>query len=146
LPGTDPTHWLHRLSAAEWLAAAGTELAHCEEALTRRAARPGVTHARRAAGMACNALLVIEPRPHWGRSYMEHVVALVDDATAPEAIRAAARLLRDTPPAPPALVQLGKPDLGALEAAQAIVAWATAAVEATIAPSDHPGPKSAGPS
>jgi HEPN domain-containing protein len=124
VPGPDPTHWLHRLTAAEWLAAADTELGQCAEALGRRAFRPGVTHARRAAGMALNALLVAEEHPSWGRSYMEHVMALADDATVPEPVREAARLLRDTPPAPPALVTLGKPDLRALEAAQGIISWA----------------------
>ena len=49
-PAAIPAHWLHRLDAAEWLAAAETELAHAEEKLSRRAAPPGVTHARRAAG------------------------------------------------------------------------------------------------
>ncbi len=124
MPGPDPSHWLHRLSAAEWIAAADTELGHAGEALGRRAVRPGVTHARRAAGMACNALLVADDHARWGRSYMEHVVALADEPAAPEEIRAAARLLRDTPPAPPALVSLGKPDTRALEAARAIVDWA----------------------
>jgi hypothetical protein len=132
LPGTDPSHWLHRLSAEEWLAAAGTELGHADEALRRRAVRPGVTHARRGAGMALNAILVGEDRTQWGRSYMEHVVALVDDDVAPDEVRAAARLLRDTPPAPPELVPLGKPDLRALEAARCVVDWAAARVAARV--------------
>jgi hypothetical protein len=135
LPGTDPGHWLHRLSAAEWLQAADTELAHCAEALGRRAFRPGVTHARRAAGMALNALLVAAAHDRWGRSYMDHVVALVDDPGAPEDIRAAARLLRDTPPQPPALIPLGKPDLRPLEAARTIADWARARSSAGPAPS-----------
>jgi hypothetical protein len=121
VPGSDPTHWLHRLDAAEWLAAAETELQHCAEALGRRAFRPGVTHARRAAGMACNAVLIGEDHPTWGRSYMEHVVALAGEEGV---VAESARLLRDTPPAPPELVPLGKPDLRALEAARAIVGWA----------------------
>ena len=75
MPGSDPGHWLHRLDAAEWLAAAATELSHAEEKLTQRAVRPGVTHARRAAGMAWNAVLVKAPDERYGRSYMEHVVA-----------------------------------------------------------------------
>ena len=58
MPGPDPAHWLHRLTADEWLAAAATELELCAETLERRAFRPGVTHARRAAGMAWNAVLV----------------------------------------------------------------------------------------
>ena len=77
MPGPDPAHWLHRLTAAEWLAAAENELALAEAALARRAFRPGVTHARRAAGMAWNAVLVAMPDDdRYGRSYMDHVHAL----------------------------------------------------------------------
>jgi hypothetical protein len=54
----DPGHWLYRLTVEEWLAAAEHELRLCEEALGRRAFRPGVTLARRAVGMAWNAVLV----------------------------------------------------------------------------------------
>ena len=125
MPGADPSHWLHRLDAGEWLAAAATELAH-------RSIRPGLTHARRAAGMAWNAVLVTAPDERYGRSYMEHVVALAqtpdDDASIPEAVRAAARLLRDTPAAPPQLITIGKPDLTALEAAKTIVDFARSRV------------------
>ena len=134
MPGSDPTHWLHRLDAAEWLAAAATELDHTEAALARRATRVGVTHARRAAGMAWNAVLVVAPASgptstdSYGRSYMEHVVALAqaDDAGdgIPDDVRAAARLLRDTPPRPPELVTIGKPDMAPLEAARAIADYA----------------------
>jgi len=121
MPGPDPAHWLNRLTAEEWLAAAATEIAHAEAALQRRAFRPGVTHARRAAGMAWNAVLTAHPDERSGRSYMEHVVALAADATAPDEIRAAAQRLRDTPPAPPELVTLGKPDLGPAHDARAIL-------------------------
>ncbi|HEY2728919.1 MAG TPA: hypothetical protein VGK52_03200 [Polyangia bacterium] len=132
MPGPDPSHWLHRLTPAEWLAAAETELERGAEALARRAMRPGVTHARRAAGMAWNAVLAAAPDAptgdalvaRFGRSYMEHVAALASATDTPAEVRAAAALLRDTPPAPPALITLGKPDLRALEAARAIVAHA----------------------
>jgi hypothetical protein len=150
MPGVDPAHWLLRLTAAEWLAAADTELEHAEQALRRRAARPGVTHARRAAGMAWNAVLVVlaaapsggtsaedraaalaaPPIARFGRSYMEHVVALAGAADLPALLRAAAAALRDTPPLPPALITLGKPDLRALDAARAIVSDARARVTA----------------
>ncbi|HEY7372509.1 MAG TPA: hypothetical protein VIF57_10150 [Polyangia bacterium] len=137
MPGSDPGHWLHRFDAAEWLAAAATELAHAEEKLSSRAVRPGVTHARRAAGMAWNAVLVIAPDERYGRSYMEHVVALAQapdgDASIPAGVRAAARLLRDTPPVPPQLLTIGKPDLAALEAARTIVDFARARVGASAA-------------
>ena len=121
MPGPDPSHWLHRLTAEEWLAAAATELTHAEAALARRAARPGVTHARRAAGMAWNAVLTVHPDERSGRSYMEHVAALAGDPAAPDEIRAAAQRLRDTPAAPPTLVTLGKPDLGPAQAARTIL-------------------------
>src|SRR5262245_26354730 len=128
MAGRHPGHWLHRLDAGEWLAAAATELAHAEEKLSRRAVRPGITHARRAAGMAWNAVLVTAPDERYGRSYMEHVVALAqtpdDDPSIPAAVRAAARLLRDTPPVAPQLIAIGKPDMAALEAARAIVEFA----------------------
>ena len=128
MPGTDPGHWLHRFDAAEWLAAAETELAHAQEKLAARSVRPGVTHARRAAGMAWNAVLVTAPDERYGRSYMDHVVALAqspdDDAAIPAAVRDAARLLRDTPPVPPQLITIGKPDLSALEAAKTILEFA----------------------
>jgi len=136
VPGPDPSHWLHRLTPIEWLAAADTELERAAEELARRAARAGITHARRAAGMAWNAVLAAAPDApaqggllaRFGRSYMEHVAALASATDAPDDVRAAAALLRDTPPAPPTLVTLGKPDLRALAAARTIVAHARAAV------------------
>ncbi|HEV3031717.1 MAG TPA: hypothetical protein VG319_08725 [Polyangia bacterium] len=136
MPGPDPSHWLHRLTPPEWLAAADTELERAAEALARRAVRPGVTHARRAAGMAWNAVLAAAPDEptedalvaRFGRSYMEHVTALASSTDAPAEVCGAAALLRDTPPAPPALITLGKPDVTALEAARAIIAHARAAL------------------
>ena len=130
MPGSDPKHWLHRFDAAEWLAAAATELDHAQAALARRATRVGVTHARRAAGMAWNAVLVAAPPSddRYGRSYMEHVVALAqapDAGDIPDDVRGAARLLRDTPPRRPELVTIGKPDMSPLDAARAIVDYAS---------------------
>jgi hypothetical protein len=125
-PPIQPDHWLYRLSVEHWLAAAATELGHCEQALGRRAVRPGVTHARRAAGMAWNAVLVIAFDERYGRSYMEHVAALAQDDSVPAAVKAAAARLRDTPSSPPALIQLGKPDLSVLHAARSIIDYARA--------------------
>ncbi len=135
MPGTDPGHWLHRLDPGEWLAAATTELAHAQEKLSQRALRPGVTHARRAAGMAWNAVLVNAPDERYGRTYMDHVVALAQtadgDAPIPAAVRAAARLLRETPAASPPLITIGRPDMSVLEAATAIVDFARTRVGAS---------------
>ena len=132
MAGPDPGHWLHRLDAAGWLDAAATELARAHEKLSQRSVRPGVTHARRAAGMAWNAVLVIAPDERYGRSYMEHVVALAvtadEDASVPADVRAAARLLRDTPTLPSGLITIGKPDMSAHDAAQTIVAFARARI------------------
>jgi hypothetical protein len=125
MPGPDPTHWLHRLTADEWLSAATNELALCEAALARRATRPGVTHARRAAGMALNGLLAHgRDNADWGRSYMEHVAALENDGSVTGTVREAATVLRTTNPAPPELLRIGRPDMNTLEHARVIVAWA----------------------
>ena len=125
MPGPDPTHWLHRLTADEWLAAAATELSHAETAVARRATRAALAHARRAAGMAWNGVLVGHPDERAGRSYMEHVVALCDDPAAPDAVQTAARALRDASMARPTLVTLAPPgagpDLTMVRAAHAIL-------------------------
>jgi hypothetical protein len=134
MPGRDPSHWLHRLLPAEWLAAAQTEIEHAAAALGRRAVRPAVTHARRAAGMAWNAVLALAPDERFGRSYMEHVAALCQYEAAPDEVRAAAQALRDTAPVAPALVTLGKPDLRALDAARTVIAFARARVAALEVP------------
>jgi hypothetical protein len=80
--------------------------------------------------MALNAILRAssdEARlARWGRSYMDHVVALASDDRAPQEVQAAADLLRATPPQPPALVQLGPPDRGFIDAARRIASWARA--------------------
>jgi HEPN domain-containing protein len=128
MPMRDDQHWLYRLSAQEWLVAAANEIAQGEVALGRRALRVAVTHARRAAGMALNAILCVTPESDWpsgwGRSYMEHVVALASDQNAPSEVREAAAVLRDTPPQAPALVQLGPPDRRSIDAAGRILDWA----------------------
>jgi hypothetical protein len=80
--------------------------------------------------MALNAVLTLEPHDRWGRSYMDHLVALADEPLAPDDVRAAARDLRNTPPAPPTLVPLGKTDRHVLASSQRIVAWARARVGA----------------
>jgi hypothetical protein len=53
-------------------------------------------------------------------------VALARDEEVGAEVRAAAEVLRDTPPAPPELGTLGQPDLRALEAARTVVAHARA--------------------
>lgn len=125
-------HWLWRLDAAGWLRAAGTELAAARANLGSR--RVAVTHARRAAGMALNAVLVaLAAREshrdgdelRWGRSYLDHLRALAeaDEAAAAPlsaATRAAAARLLAIPVVPaPTLVQLGRGPHSAAEQALA---------------------------
>lgn len=125
LPPIDPRHWLYRLDVDEWLRAAEHELSLCWQALQRRALRTGVTHARRAAGMAWNAILVTEPDARYGRSYMEHLHALAREPAFPEAVRAAAAHLQSTASgAAPDLIQIGKPDMSAYDAAATVITFA----------------------
>lgn len=94
MPEKDPAHWLYRLTPGEWLSAANNELAAARSAFLQKQQRPAVAHARRAAGMAWNALLVVMPDDKYGRSYMDHLQALSRDDTAAESLRhAAARLV-----------------------------------------------------
>lgn len=82
---TDDAHWLWRLSANEWLDAAQRELEQADAQLGSR--RTAVTHARRAAGMALNGVLVALATRGWarercqtvlGRSYIDHLRTLAD--------------------------------------------------------------------
>lgn len=123
-PPIDPRHWLYRLGADEWLRAAEHELSLCWEALQRRALRTGVTHARRAAGMAWNAILVTDFDARYGRSYMEHLYVLAREPAIPDTVRAAAGHLQATAPAAAGLVQIGRPDTSAYDAAATVVTFA----------------------
>jgi hypothetical protein len=140
---TDAEHWLFRLDAGAWLRAARHELDGCAANIASR--RAAVTHARRAAGMAINAVLVGLPdgETRWGRSYLEHLQALarVDAAgLAPldaEVQAAAGRLLATAPVAPPTgLVALGR---GPHAAADEALAAAIVVVEACAAAVAEPG-------
>jgi hypothetical protein len=135
-------HWLWRLDAAAWLDAARVELERGREKLDHR--RALVAHARRAAGMACNAVLVAWARAEpsggeieraWGRSYVEHLHAIADGRLGPlgaDAQELATRVLA-VPAVAPALVALAgtrAPDLVALlDHAAAFVELCRASVE-----------------
>ena len=112
-------HWLWRLDAPSWLAAARAELELGRAHASSR--RTAVTHARRAAGMALNAALVEmasrgwtrEQCEHaWGRSYIDHLRALAVEGThEPFDLQQArrCRALLDIPVMPPAgLVKLAR--------------------------------------
>jgi hypothetical protein len=123
----DPHAWLTRLSAEDWMRAGVAELDHAYAALAARQHAPGLAHARRAAGMGVNAVLRAAPAPdaRFGRSYMEHLVALVADETVPPAVRAAAQRLVDAP-ARLELVPLGlgRGPVDLADAARDVLSWA----------------------
>ena len=123
MPGRDPTHWLHRLDAGEWLRAADNELDRARTALLGKQQRAGVTGCRRAAGMAWNAVLVGGEDERYGRSYMDHLHALAKDAALDDATRAAADALV-TAPLSTNVIPLGKGDTRLSDCAAAIVAAA----------------------
>ena len=104
----DKAHWLRRLSPNEWIAAAMGELSRAEKAWAAGSARAGVVGLKRAAGMALNGALLVEPDDAWGRTYVEHVQALARDEKVPEAVRGACRTVLEARP----LVDVLLPDLG----------------------------------
>jgi hypothetical protein len=126
----DPNDWLRKLSPDEWLRASIHELSHAEAAFRARDARGGIVGCKRAAGMALNAALIVEPRVAWGRTYVEHVVALEKEGEVPEAVRAACRVLLEAQPPGGTLVSLRTPTgtERVVEAAKDVMAHAYAIV------------------
>jgi len=118
----DPEHWLYRFDAGEWLRAAENELVRARAALRAKQQRPGLAGARRAAGMAWNAVLCTGPSldESYGRSYMDHLKRIREDPAIPEQVRIAADALLGAPLSPE-VVQLGPGDTRLADAAQTIV-------------------------
>jgi HEPN domain-containing protein len=144
----DPNHWLYRLSPDEWVRAALGELGAAERAFRSRNVRAAHAGVRRAAGMALNGALIVEPNPGWGRSYVDHLSALAREGEAvPAAVRDAARLLAEAPPPGSPLVALRSPaaDERLLEAARTVMAHAYARVKRTAPPDDPSAPRGAPP-
>lgn len=125
----DESHWLNKLSSEEWIRSALGELRRAEEAYSKKNGRAGLAGARRAAGMALNAVLIVEPNESWGRSYMDHLLALKRDG-APPRIQEASAILIDTPLPGGELVALrtAGADERVLEAARDLIAHAYAIV------------------
>lgn len=124
MPDRDPDHWLYRFTPDEWLAAATNELGAAERALAAKQQRAGVTQARRAAGMAWNAVLCrTTDETGYGRSYMEHLQVLARDPSVPELVQRSARALLDAS-LTQQLVQLGPGDTHLARAAEAILTCA----------------------
>lgn len=126
-------HWLHKFSPDEWLRAAMGELRRAEQAYARRQGRAGLAGARRAAGMALNAVLIFEPNEAWGRSYMDHLLALkgAEAGGTPARVRESCAILVDTPLPGGELVAIrtSTADERVLEAARDVVAHAYAVVK-----------------
>jgi HEPN domain-containing protein len=128
----DESHWLFKLSPDEWIRAAMGELRRAEAAYAQKNPRAGLAGAKRAAGMALNGALIVEPNDAWGRSYVDHVTALAREGGVPERVREAATILHDAhPPAAGGLVALRTPtaDERILDAARDVVAHAYAVVK-----------------
>ncbi len=127
----DPAVWLRRLSPDEWIAAAMGELRRAEAAYARNDATAGLAGAKRAAGMALNGALIVEPDAAWGRSYVDHVRALARDTSVPEAVRAACTLLLGSraPSADLLSLRSRAAEAKILDAARDVVAQAFAVVK-----------------
>jgi HEPN domain-containing protein len=128
----DPSHWLMKLSPDEWIRAALGEIRRAEEAYKAHNARAGLAGCKRAAGMALNGALIVAPNEAWGRSYVDHVMALAKDETVPARVREACAILNEAPaPAAGKLVTLrtSSADERVLEAAKDVVAHAYAVVK-----------------
>jgi len=122
----DPEHWLYRHAPGEWIRAALAELRRAEAAYKQRNAKGGLACAKRAAGMALNAALVVRPDEAWGRSYVDHLMALSNDASAPSQVRDACKVLLETHATGADIVTLRSPrsDERVLEAARDVMAHA----------------------
>jgi HEPN domain-containing protein len=127
----DDSHWLNKLSPEEWIRSAMGELRRAEEAYQKKNGRAGLAGARRAAGMALNAILILQPNDEWGRSYMDHLLALKKSGTDPPRIQEACTILIDTPLPGGELVALrtANADEKVLEAARDVIAHAYAVVK-----------------
>ena len=135
----DEKHWLFKLSPDEWVRAGLADLRRAEEAYQANNPRAGLAGAKRAAGMALNGALIVEPNEAWGRSYVDHLLALARAADVPERVREAARELGAPapPPGAPKLVTLRthSAEHRTLEAARDVIAHAYAIVKR------HEGPE-----
>ncbi len=131
----DEKHWLFKLSPDEWIRAGQSDLKHAEQAYAANNPRAGLAGAKRAAGMALNGALIVEPDDLWGRSYVDHLMALGRDAKVPERVREACRELTASSGAPapgaPKLVTLRttSQEHRILEAARDVIAHAYAVVK-----------------
>jgi HEPN domain-containing protein len=122
--------WLRAHSPREWVQAGLAELRKAEAAFEAGDVGAGIAGCKRAAGMALNGALLVEPAPSWGRSYVEHVRALASEERVPQAVRDASRTVLDARPPNASLLTLRVPRANErlLEAARDVMAHALAVV------------------
>lgn len=128
----DEGHWLFKLSPDEWIRAGLSDLDRAKAAYDANNPRAGLAGAKRAAGMALNGALIVEPDDGWGRTYVDHIAALARDASVPERVREACRELSGaSAPAAAKLVTLrtSTQEHRILEAARDVIAHAYAVVK-----------------
>jgi HEPN domain-containing protein len=127
----DPEDWLRKFAPGEWIRAAMGELRRATAAYERGDARAGSAGVKRAAGMALNGALLVEPNESWGRTYVEHVAALASDASVPEAVRGACRTVLEAKGPSSDIVSLrtARGHERELDAARDVVAHAWAVVK-----------------
>jgi HEPN domain-containing protein len=128
----DESHWLFKLSPDEWIRAGLSDLERAKVAYEANNPRAGLASAKRAAGMALNGALIVEPNEGWGRSYVDHIMALARAADVPERVREACRELTGAgAPAAAKLVTLrtASQEIRILEAARDVIAHAYAVVK-----------------
>jgi HEPN domain-containing protein len=122
--------WLHKRAPREWIQAALAELRRATTAFEGNDWGAGVAGCKRAAGMALNGALAVEPNEAWGRSYVDHVRALAGDETVPAAVRDACKVILETRPPNRHLLTLRAPSTHTrvVEAARDVMAHALAVV------------------
>jgi HEPN domain-containing protein len=127
----EPDHWLRKLTPDEWIRAAMSELRRAEAAYAGGDGRGGSAGVKRAAGMALNAALIVEPDEKWGRSYVDHVKALAEDARVPQAVRDACRLVLEAKGPSGGMISLRTPRANdaVVDAAKDVIAHAYAVVK-----------------
>jgi hypothetical protein len=126
----DSKPWLSQYSAQGWIERSLQELAVAQQAFAERQPPAAAAALKRAAGMALNGALCVVPRDDWGRSYVDHLRALVADGSLPRAVSEAAEAILEFAPKPGTLVFLRSPghEQRLLEATRTIMAHAYAIV------------------
>lgn len=130
--------WLFRFTPMQWVRAGLADLRTAAAAYAKGDKRGGLIGAKRGAGMALNAVIalgetgIIGAKIGWGRTYLDHLRALANDDSVPDAVRASARALFALQPAGSTLITLRSRDSSAdaksLEYARDVVAHAYACV------------------